>query len=45
LHGLTADTALKGITGPLSWKPDGTLPKFTFSVYQAKDGKMQFISR
>jgi branched-chain amino acid transport system substrate-binding protein len=45
LHGLTAETALKGITGPLWWKPDGTLPKFTFSVYEVKDGKMQFVSR
>jgi branched-chain amino acid transport system substrate-binding protein len=45
LHGLTSATALKGITGPLDWKPDGTLPGFTFSLYQAKGGKMQFISR
>jgi branched-chain amino acid transport system substrate-binding protein len=44
LHGLTKDTALKGITGPLCWKADGTLPQFTFSVYQAKSGHMQFVS-
>jgi branched-chain amino acid transport system substrate-binding protein len=44
LHGLTPATALKGITGPLSWKPDGTLPQFTFSLYQAKAGKMVFVS-
>lgn len=44
LHGLTAETALKGITGPLSWKTDGTLPQFQFSVYQAKGGKMVFVS-
>jgi branched-chain amino acid transport system substrate-binding protein len=44
LHGLTKDTALKGLTGPLSWKADGTLPQFTFSVYQAKGGHMLFVS-
>jgi branched-chain amino acid transport system substrate-binding protein len=44
LHGLNEDTALKGITGALSWKADGTLPQFTFSVYQAKGGHMQFVS-
>jgi branched-chain amino acid transport system substrate-binding protein len=43
LHGLTQETALQGITGPLNWKTDGTLPSFTFSVYRVKDGKMQFV--
>jgi branched-chain amino acid transport system substrate-binding protein len=45
LHGLTKDTALKGITGALYWKPDGTLPQFTFSLYEVKDGKMAFVGR
>jgi branched-chain amino acid transport system substrate-binding protein len=45
LHDLNNETALKGITGPLSWKPDGTLPQFTFSLYEVKGGKMQFVSR
>lgn len=44
LHSLTPETALKGITGPLSWNANGTLPHFTFSVYQDKGGHMQFIS-
>jgi branched-chain amino acid transport system substrate-binding protein len=45
LHGLTPATALKGITGPLSWKPDGTLPQFTFSLYEVKGGKMAFVGQ
>jgi branched-chain amino acid transport system substrate-binding protein len=43
LHGRTKETALKGITGPLYWNADGTVPDFTFSVYQVKNGKFQFV--
>ena len=43
LKGLKKDNALKGITGPLYWNADGTLPEFFFSLYQAKDGKFQFV--
>jgi branched-chain amino acid transport system substrate-binding protein len=45
LKGLTKDTAFKGITGALYWKPDGSLPDFVFSLYKVKDGKMQFVGR
>jgi branched-chain amino acid transport system substrate-binding protein len=44
LKGLKKENALKGITGPLYWNPDGTLPEFFFSLYQAKDGKFQFVA-
>jgi branched-chain amino acid transport system substrate-binding protein len=44
LKGLKKENALKGITGPLYWNPDGTLPEFFFSLYLAKDGKFQFVA-
>jgi branched-chain amino acid transport system substrate-binding protein len=43
LHGLTEDTALKGVTGPLFWTENGTLPSFFFSVYLSKGGKFEFV--
>jgi branched-chain amino acid transport system substrate-binding protein len=44
LKSLKKENALKGITGPLYWNPNGTIPEFHFSLYQAKDGKFQFIA-
>jgi branched-chain amino acid transport system substrate-binding protein len=43
LHGLTKDTAIPGLSGPLYWKPDGTLPEFTFGVYQVQGGAFKLI--
>lgn len=43
LKSLNKDTAIKGITAALYWNPDGSLPEFNFSLYQAKDGKMHFV--
>ena len=43
LKSLKKDTALKGITAALYWNTDGSLPEFSFSLYQAKDGKMHFV--
>jgi branched-chain amino acid transport system substrate-binding protein len=43
LKSLKKDSALKGITAALYWNPDGSLPEFNFSLYQAKDGKMHFV--
>jgi branched-chain amino acid transport system substrate-binding protein len=42
LKSLKKETALKGITGPLYWNPDGSLQEFVFSVYQVKNGKFEF---
>jgi branched-chain amino acid transport system substrate-binding protein len=44
LKSLKKENALKGITGPLYWSPDGTLPEFFFSLYQVKGGKFQFVA-
>jgi branched-chain amino acid transport system substrate-binding protein len=44
LKSLKKETAIKGVTGPLYWNPDGTLPEFFFSLYQVKNGKFQFIA-
>ena len=44
LKGLKKGNALKGITGPLYWNADGTLPEFYFSLYQAKGGKFEFVA-
>jgi branched-chain amino acid transport system substrate-binding protein len=44
LKGLKKETAIKGVSGPLYWNPDGTLPEFFFSLYLAKNGKFEFVA-
>jgi branched-chain amino acid transport system substrate-binding protein len=45
LKGRTKDKPLPAISGALYWNADGSRPDFVFSLYQVKDGKMQFIGR
>jgi branched-chain amino acid transport system substrate-binding protein len=45
LKSRTEGSPVKGITGPLYWRADGSLPNFKFSVYQVKDGKFQFVGQ
>jgi branched-chain amino acid transport system substrate-binding protein len=45
LKSLKKETAIKGSTGQLYWKPDGSIPDFVFSLYQVKNGKFQFVSQ
>ena len=44
LKGLKKENAIKGVTGPLYWNTDGTLPEFAFSLYNVKGGKWQFLA-
>jgi branched-chain amino acid transport system substrate-binding protein len=44
LKSVKKENALKGVTGPLYWNPDGTLREFFFSLYQNKNGKFQYVA-
>ena len=47
LHGLTKDTAIKGVGGPIFFLPDGTIPPeyLAFGIYQVKGGEYKLIAQ